>query len=266
MSDSKIKITAVNYLNTFPFKYALEKFANQVDWAEINYAAPAECAQMLINNETNLALAPIAVLAKQPNLNIVTNFCLSTFNEVKSVKLYSKKSIEDIQTIVLDYQSLSSVSLIKVLMKYYWKKSVRYLQGYKGFENKLSADAMVVIGDRTFELNGKFPYEYDLATEWYRYYGKPFVFAGWISNVILKDSYLQQLNTIFDYGLQHLDEVIDYAMQNHSLSGKRLNKEIIADYLTNKMHYRLTNDRKESIEHFLHLLKKLETEKSVVDF
>ncbi len=260
MSFSKIKITAVNYLNTYPFKYALEKFAKQLDWAEINYASPAECAEMLVNNETNLALAPVAILAQHPQLQIVTNYCLSTHNEVKSVKLYSTKPIENIQNIVLDYQSLSSVSLIKVLMRYYWKKQVEYIQGYKGFENHLSADAMVVIGDRTFELNGSFPYEYDLASEWYRYYAKPFVFAAWISNVPIKEIYLQQLNDFFEYGLTHLEEVIDYALQNVSLPNKHLNREIITDYLKNKMCYYLTKNRMESIEHFLDLLKSLEVE------
>ncbi len=261
MPYSRIKITAVNYLNTFPFKYALEKFTHQLDWAEINYASPAKCAAMLVNNETHLALAPIAILAKHPQLKIVTNYCLSTHNEVKSVKLYSTKPIEDIQSIVLDYQSLSSVSLIKVLMRYCWKKQVQYIQGFKGFENNLSADAMVVIGDRTFELNDTFPYEYDLATEWYRFYAKPFVFAAWISNVPIKEIYLQQLNDFFEYGLTHLEEVIEYALQNVALPDKYLNKEIIADYLKNKMQYRLTKDRMESIEHFLYLLKSLEVEK-----
>lgn len=57
MAD-KIKITAVNYLNTFPFKYGMTKFGHLLDWAEINYATPAECAQMLIDKKTNIALAP----------------------------------------------------------------------------------------------------------------------------------------------------------------------------------------------------------------
>jgi len=263
MAD-KIKITAVNYLNTFPFKYGMKEFGHLLDWAEINYATPAECAQMLIDKKTNIALAPIAVLSRQSDLNIITNYCLSTNDVVKSVKLYSYKPIQEIETIILDYQSLSSVSLIKVLMKYYWKKEVRYIQGTQGFERQLNEDAMVVIGDRTFELNGTFPYEYDLAEEWFKYYGKPFVFAAWISNVILDNDRINTLNQIFEYGINHLDEVVEDAI--HSISFLRntdidTKRSFVLSYLKNNMQYQLTEERKESIKHFLYLLKTMETEK-----
>lgn len=209
-------------------------------------------------------MPPVAVLSRQSDLNIITNYCLSTNDVVKSVKLYSYKPIQEIETIVLDYQSLSSVSLIKVLMKYYWKKEVRYIQGTQGFERQLNEDAMVVIGDRTFELNGTFPYEYDLAEEWFKYYGKPFVFAAWISNVILDNDRINTLNQIFEYGINHLDEVVEDAI--HSISFLRntdidTKRSFILSYLKNNMQYQLTEDRKESIKHFLYLLKTIETEK-----
>jgi chorismate dehydratase len=263
MAD-KIKITAVNYLNTFPFKYGMTKFGHLLDWTEINYATPAECAQMLIDKKTNIALAPVAVLSRQSDLNIITNYCLSTNDVVKSVKLYSYKPIQEIETIILDYQSLSSVSLIKVLMKYYWKKEVRYIQGTQGFERQLNEDAMVVIGDRTFELNGTFPYEYDLAEEWFKYYGKPFVFAAWISNVILDNDKINTLNQIFEYGVSHIDEVVEDAIYSISFLREtdiNTKRSFILSYLKNNIQYQLTENRKESIKHFLYLLKTMETER-----
>jgi len=261
---NKIKITAVNYLNTLPFKYGMIKLGHLLSWADINYATPAECAQMLIDKKTNIALAPVAVLVKQPDLKVVTNYCLSTNDVVKSVKLYSHKPIQKIETIVLDYQSLSSVSLIKVLMRYYWKKEVRYIQGIKGFEKQLKEDAMLVIGDRTFELNGTFPYEYDLAEEWFKFYGKPFVFAAWISNLELDEEKIDTLNQIFEYGIKHIDEVIEDAILSISFL-KHIDVDtkryFISSYLKNNMQYLLTQDRENSMQHFLNLLKTLETEK-----
>jgi chorismate dehydratase len=204
------------------------------------------------------------VLSRQSDLNIITNYCLSTNDVVKSVKLYSYKPIQEIETIILDYQSLSSVSLIKVLMKYYWKKEVRYIQGTQGFERQLNEDAMVVIGDRTFELNGTFLYEYDLAEEWFKYYGKPFVFAAWISNVRLDNDRINTLNQIFEYGINHLDEVVEDAIHSISFLGNidiDTKRSFILSYLKNNIQYQLTEDRKESIKHFLYLLKTMETEK-----
>lgn len=259
--SGKIKITAVNYLNTFPFRYAFNQVSDIHQWAEINYATPFECAQMLLDKQTDIALAPVAILHHNSHLSIITDFCISTHTKVESVKLYSHKPIDQINTITLDYQSLSSVSLIKVLMKYYWKKEVQYVQGKKGFEKDFDTDAIVVIGDRTFELNGTFQYEYDLAEEWYRYYQKPFVFAAWISHLNIQNDYIQQLNAAFDFAIQHLDLVIDDVLKNTNILGHRdeSNRLItISRYLKDNIYYRLTEDRQQSIHHFLHLLSTIE--------
>lgn len=258
-----VKITLVNYLNTWPFKFGIEKCADTLPWAEINYATPAECARMLISRQTNIALAPVAILAFDPQLHIITPFCLSTNRTVDSVKLYSVKPVEEIQSVVLDYQSVSSVSLLKILMRYYWKKEIHYVPGYEGYEKNMPADAMLVIGDRTFALNGKYPYEYDLATEWFRYYGKPFVFAAWISNISLTHQQIQELNNALEYGLTHLDEVIEDAIR-HTDAWNFINKEqkknTIHSYLKNNLHYYLDEPRQHSIQQFIHLIKTMETE------
>ncbi|GAB4201706.1 MAG: hypothetical protein Fur0023_06550 [Bacteroidia bacterium] len=262
MTD-KIKLTAVNYLNTFPFKYGLEKYADVLNWLEIDYATPFECAQKLVRQTTHIALAPVAVLAYQPDLKIISDFCLSTNDEVHSVKLYARRPIQDIQSVVLDYQSLSSVSLVKVLMKHYWKKEVHYIKGQKGFENDLQADAMVVIGDRTFELNGHFEYEYDLGKEWYNFYGNPFVFAAWISNIHLNEEQIYQLNTAFEYGIRHINDVVTQTLEKTSILNfldENERKEKITRYLTQNMHYHLDEQRKQSARYFLHLLKDIQTE------
>lgn len=258
---TKIKITGVNYLNTFPFKYAIEKSESIQQWADINYATPYECAQMLLNKQTNIALAPVAVLNYDKHLKIITEFCLSTHNKVDSVKLYSHKPVYKITSVTLDYQSLSSVSLIRILMKYYWKKEVEYIQGEKGFEKKFSTDAIVVIGDRTFELNGTFEYEYDLGYEWYQFFGKPFVFAAWISNIDLNDKQINELNTVFEFGINNIDLVIADTLKNTNVLkylDEQERAEKISDYLKTKIEYRLTEDRKQSIEYFLNLLKTIE--------
>jgi chorismate dehydratase len=263
----KIKITAVNYLNTFPFKYGLEHNKKILEWAEINYAHPAECAQMLVNKKTHIALAPVAILAFYPELKIVSNYCLSTNDIVDTVKLYSKKPIDEIQSIILDYQSLSSVSLVKVLMQFYWKKNVQYIQGYNGFENEMNADAMVVIGDRTFDLNGKFPYEYDLASEWFKFTNKPFVFAAWITNHHLTNEQIENLNEAMQQGLDNIDNVIEDAANNplvlKNFNTKQKN-EIINNYLKNRMFYQLTADRLEALQMFIEYVKQLNTQKILV--
>ncbi len=254
----KIKITPVNYLNTLSFKYGLDKYKDNLSWADIQYETPFHCAQMFVQNQTNIALAPVALLKDYPDSKYITDFCLSAHRSVDSVKLYSHTPIEKIQTVLLDYQSLSSVSLIKVLFKYHWKKRVAFLQGTPGFEQQVSEYAKVVIGDRTFALNGTFPYEYDLAKEWYDFFGKPFVFAVWFSNIKLTSNQLQDFSNALNYGVKHTDEAINTVLNEQKYFpnfSEQERKEKITEYLKHKICYQLDADRQSSIQHFIKLLR-----------
>jgi chorismate dehydratase len=85
--------------------------------------------------------------------------------------------------VLLDYQSRTSVELMKLLARKFWNISPKWTSTNPGFIDKeLPRDAgMLVIGDRNFLMKNKFAYEYDLAQVWYEYSGLPFVFAAWVS-------------------------------------------------------------------------------------
>lgn len=252
----KIKISIVNYTNTLPFKWAIKR-SDLLQKIDLQEDIPSICAQKLKFKQVDLALIPVAALVELDSWFIETDFCIGAKGRVDSVKLYSQVPLEEIKTVTLDYQSKSSITLTKVLLKFFWKKQVEYLDAKPGFENTISdTNAAVVIGDRTFVLNGRYNYEYDLALEWQNFTGLPFVFAAWVSTEKLSGDFIQEFNTVLEYGLQNIPGAIEDDYSNHALS-----KEKTLEYLTKRIDYRLDADKRKALDLFLNYIRQLsETE------
>lgn len=245
----KIKISIVNYTNTLPFKWALKKseLFNKIDLQE---DIPSICAQKLKFKQVDLALIPVAVLTELDNYFIETDFCIGANGKVDSVKLYSQVPIENIRTVTLDYQSRSSITLTKVLLKFFWKKEVVYIDAKPGFEQEIGeANAAVVIGDRTFSLNGKYAFEYDLADEWKKFTGLPFVFAAWVSTEKLPQDFIKSFNAVLKYGVDHIVNAIDDDYQNRNLS-----KIQTVEYLSKRIDYNLDASKYRALKLFLNYI------------
>ncbi|MGB3946413.1 MAG: menaquinone biosynthesis protein [Bacteroidia bacterium] len=221
----KVKISIVSYLNAKPFLYGLQqsKIANDIDLQE---DMPSVCAQKLLTNQVDLGLVPVAVIPSLKNYHLVSDFCIGAQGKVASVMLYSKVPLNQITSIVLDYQSRTSVKLVQVLAKHWWKISPNWVPAENGFEQKINdTTAAVIIGDRTFDLNGSFPYAYDLADEWYKLTNLPFVFACWVSNKPLVNEFVAEFNKALQLGLDSRTELVskmrlnDYKIDvNHYLN------------------------------------------------
>lgn len=247
-----VRISIVNYTNTLPFKWALRRdpLLQQIDLQE---DIPSICAQKLKYGQVDLALVPVALLPELPSYTIETDYCIGADGEVESVKLYSMQPIDALKKVTLDYQSKSSVTLTKVLLKFFWKKDVQFVDAMPGYEQNIAeSGAAVVIGDRTFALNGKFPYEYDLAEEWKKFTGLPFVFAAWVSTAKLDVQFVSAFNAVLKKGVEAIPQAV-----NEDANTQLLSAEKTLDYLSNKIDYRLNNSKREALQLFLDYIAKL---------
>ena len=118
---NKIKVGAVSYLNTKPLLYGFEQ-SGFMDSIELVQDFPARIAEMLLNDEIDIGLVPVAVIPENKAFHIVSDYCIGAINEVASVCLFSEVPIEKIETVILDYQSRTSVQLCIILLKHFWKK------------------------------------------------------------------------------------------------------------------------------------------------
>lgn len=238
---NKIKVSAVSYTNSKPFVYGLmhSGILAQID---VSLDIPSDCAYKLINNQVDIGLVPVAALLDIPDYRIVSNYCIGASGAVDSVYIFSNKPIEEIHTIALDIQSRTSNNLARVLFKNYWRIKPEIVLNEP-------ADAFVQIGDRTFGKKKQYAFAYDLAEEWEKFSGLPFVFAVWAANKKISDHFLLDFNTALKYGLDHRLDVIKTIPSRDNFD--------VEDYLINKIDYNLDNRKLDALSLFHKLIKEL---------
>jgi chorismate dehydratase len=204
----KIRVGAVSYLNTKPLIYGIEQGRMQEE-VELTIDYPAKIASHLVNGRIDIGLVPVAVIPSLKEHHIVSDYCIACDGEVASVCLFSDVPLAEIKTILLDYQSRTSVALLKILLKEHWNISPELIAGTANYEQDITGTtAGLVIGDRALAQRSKAKYIYDLGTAWKEMTGLPFVFAAWVSNKPMPDSFIARFNEANAYGFLHLDEVI----------------------------------------------------------
>ncbi|MEO7834071.1 MAG: menaquinone biosynthesis protein [Ginsengibacter sp.] len=204
----KKRIGAVSYLNTKPLIYGFENgmMKEEVDLI-IDY--PSKIASMLLEDEIDLGLVPVAIIPEMKEHYIISDYCIGRVGDVASVALFSEVPMSEIKTVLLDYQSRTSVALLKLLIKEYWKLKVVFENTSGDYQSKISGTtAGLVIGDRALIQRKISPYIFDLGAAWQRFTGLPFVYAAWVSNKKLDEPFIKHFNEANKWGLNNLNKVV----------------------------------------------------------
>ncbi len=248
----KIRVSAISYLNTAPFVYGLQH-SDILQNIDIAFDYPSECARKLQQNESDIGIIPVAALLSLPKYEIISNYCIGAVGAVRTVALFSNSPLEKIERIYLDYQSRTSVNLAKILSKNYWKITPEWMpftpsQDANGLEPH---EGLVIIGDRVFNSEKHYKYCYDLAEEWFKFTGLPFVFAVWASVKTLDNNFIDSFNSALSLGLQNIPLSVD----NFNL--KYIDRAEAIDYLNKNISYNLDDSKKKAIEMFLNQVKEV---------
>jgi len=220
-----------------------------MDRIELVEEYPSRIAAMLLNDEIDVGLVPVAVIPKMKESFIITDYCIGAVREVASVALFSEVPMNQIETVLLDYQSRTSVNLAKVLLKEYWKKEVVLKDAKEDFRSDIKGNvAGIVIGDRALEQAKMSAYMYDLAAAWIDFTKLPFVFAAWVANKPLGEDFEDAFNRANAYGINHIDEVVA------ELGPQQFN---LKKYYTENISYELTSEKRKGLALFLEKLGNL---------
>lgn len=204
----KIKVGIVNYLNTKPLIYGLNQ-SPVMDEIELIGDYPANIARMLLEGIIDMGLVPVAVIPHLKEYHINTDWCIGCNGPVASVCLFSEVPIDQIETVLLDYQSRTSVALAKILMREHWKITPRLVDTRTDYRSDIKGTtAGVVIGDRALEQRNRSKYVYDLGEAWKEMTGLPFVFAAWVSNKKLPAEFVQSFNDANAAGVNCIPSVV----------------------------------------------------------
>jgi chorismate dehydratase len=243
--DSKIKVAAVSYLNTKPLLYGIEKadFRNQVD---LMLEYPSLIAQHLQKGTIDVGLVPVAAIPDIPHAHIISDYGIAADGKVASVSLFSRRPIEEITSVYLDYQSRTSVRLAQTLLKHYWKKEPEYIPAPENYIDLIEGrTGGVIIGDRALTNTPHFPYVYDLSEYWKLHTGLPFIFAAWVANKTLPQAFMSSFNAANGEGMNHLDEII----AANPFPAYDLNV-----YYRQNIHFKLDETKKKGLDLFLQYL------------
>lgn len=240
---NKVKISAVSYTNSKPFIYGIEH-SDVINKIDLSLDIPSDCAARLIDGQVDVGLIPVAAIPHVPNANIIASYCIGSVGAVNSVFIFSNVPVEDIRTVKLDKQSRTSNNLAKVLLKFHWKKEVSFITDLDA-----QADALVLIGDRTFGKTSEYAYSYDMGQEWMNFTGLPFVYAAWVANKQLPEDFKQEFDKALQLGIDSRAAVIAElpVFDNFDLE----------DYLMHKLDFELTAEKQEALTRFLHYISQL---------
>jgi len=249
----KIRISAVKYANTYPFIYGLTEsgFDKEV---VLETDHPADCAAKLISNTVDIGLIPVAALPSLKEYHIISDYCIGANGNVRTVLLLSNCPFEDIRNIYLDYRSRSSVNLTKVLARNSWKREYKWINTTKAFDflNIGLNEAVVLIGDQCFEFENSFRYKVDLANEWKKFSGLPFVFACWTANKQINNEFITKFNNALRLGVNDIDAVVEKFGNIGTIRG-----EILKKYLVENIDYNFNDEKKKALMLFLELLAEI---------
>jgi chorismate dehydratase len=235
-----MRISAISFLNTAPLMWDFEHGSAGKQF-EITYTVPSQCAAELEKGTADIGIIPAAAYATIPNLVILPGVTIASRQAVGSILLVSQKRLEQIRSVALDSSSLTSVALTRVLFEKYWGGGREFDSATPHLNSMLAEhDAALLIGDPALKIDRSRYHTWDLAEEWIRFTGKPFVFAFWaVRQEALKSSSLD-LTTIFqqsrDHGLEpeSLEEIARTWAPRLEIT-----KDAVHKYLTTNIHYYL---------------------------
>jgi chorismate dehydratase len=256
-----LRISAISFLNTAPLMWDFEHGEAARNF-QIEYTVPSACAAALAANQADIGIIPAFTYAEIPGLVILPNIAIASKDRVRSILLVSKKPIEEVRTVATDSSSRTSVALLQVLF-------AKFLGGHRQLtphdpqlETMLRHhDAALLIGDAALQVRRGIGYHlYDLAHEWHRRTGKPFVFAFWAVRLDALNRQPRGLDLVDvfqrsrDHGLQP-ENIATIANEWSAKLG--LDPEDIHHYLAENIHYHLDRDNHAGLRLFLQYAQEL---------
>lgn len=238
----RFRISAISYLNTAPLMWDFEH-GDAGQHFDISYTLPSACARALADGTADIGIIPAAAYAGISGLQVVPDVAIASRRAVRSILLVSKVPIENIRTVALDTSSMTSVALTKILFEKWLGGGQTFAPMAPDIDRMLAQhDAGLLIGDPALKVDRTRYQTLDLAEEWIRYTGKPFVFAFWA----VRAAALPEADPLLDLPAV-FQESRDHGMESSNLNRIAgewaprlgLSEGEVRAYLTENIHYQL---------------------------
>lgn len=250
-----LRISAISFLNTAPLMWDFENGETAAALRhhfELSYTVPSHCAEQLQAGTADIGIIPVAAYTTIPGLVVIPDVAIAAKNAVRSILLISKAPLEKIRNVATDDSSRTSAALVEIFLR----KFVGIEPGFTRQQPVLAEmlkwhDAALVIGDPALQARTEGYFVYDLAEQWRRWTGHPFVFAFWAARQAALAEARPEINIarLFqqsrDHGLEHIPEIVSTWAPRLGLPEK-----LVADYLAENVDYSLDRENLEGLRLF----------------
>jgi chorismate dehydratase len=248
---TKPRVSVVQYLNTVPLVWGM-LHGEQQDKFELAFTTPAGCADAVRQKKADFGIIPSIEYQRLDRVRILAGVSIAAKSEAKSVLLLSKLPVEKVTSVAVDNSSRSSAALLRILFRKFYKRSISVTPSVpKPLDMLKRADAALLIGDPALTFDGQVAEIYDLAAEWKKFTGLPFVFALWVGHEdAMPGKFRKDFEASRDYGLAHVDEIAaEYAPKlNMKVPGVKV-------YLTENIDYSLDEENRKGLRLFYKLAR-----------
>jgi len=189
-----LRIGQIDFANLYPIFYGLNRILKLPQFQFIK-GPPSYINQLLNSGAIDVGpCSSIEYLRRKDMYNLIPNHSISAFEQVKSILLFSKLPILELNgcSILTSYKSETSSALLRIILVKFLNMTVSIsISKDSLIEGLRDNSAYLLIGDDalvqdTIKENGL--YTYDLSTLWYKYTGLPFVYALWLSRIVINDN------------------------------------------------------------------------------
>jgi len=253
LTDPKLKVCAVSYLNTVPLVWGMLHGA-QRGLFDLRFEIPSQCAELLASEEADIGIVPAIELRCQP-LKMIQGLGISSHGAVRSILLISRLPLRQVRTLAADLSSRTSVALAQIVLARRYNAKPRLIRMAPEVDSMLAkADAAVIIGDPALRVDtaALSSAVYDLGHEWKQMTGLPMVYAVWAgrSQVItteVEDAFRES----YRFGRDHISDII-----HSEAAPRRLPEALAREYLTRMVVHELGPAENRGLSLFLELAGK----------
>jgi chorismate dehydratase len=244
----KTRISVVQYLNTAPLVWGM-LHGDERGRFDLAFTTPAECAEDLRAGRADAGIIPSIEYQRMDGLQVLPGMSIASKYRARSVLLLSRVPIDQVRSLALDNSSRTSAALVMILLRKFYGIEVPSAPHAPDPEAMLrEADAALLIGDAALTYRGD-AQVLDLAAEWRKFTGLPFVFAFWAGARSAQPGKLRRaFEHSRDEGLAHLAEIAaEYAPR------LGLSRDEVRIYLSENIDYTLDEENLEGLRLFYRL-------------
>ncbi len=264
----KLRISAIRFLNPAPLMWDFEhppEMERLAERYEIHRSMPSECAAELANETADIGLIPIAAYSTIPGLAVIPGCTIASLDHVRSIVLVVKDpgDLKTVRRVAADSDSRTSNAYAQIIFRKFYASDPEFVAHAPNLDAMLAdCDAAVLIGDPALlaledqaarlERTGEDLQYIDLAHEWKRHTGVPWVSAFWAvrseairASGLNPDPVAADFIRSRDHGMAHVEDLVrEWAYR------LPVPAATIRTYLSRNIHYVLDEDCMAAIELF----------------